>query len=49
MHDKHRLETIAFARVPARWKHLVEKNARKINGLSMILSQKWFPFLRVMP
>jgi hypothetical protein len=32
MHDKHRLETIAFARVPARWNHLIEKNARKING-----------------
>jgi len=32
MHATRRLETIAFARVPARWKLLVEKNARKING-----------------
>jgi hypothetical protein len=26
----------ALARVPARWKHLVETNARKINCLGMI-------------
>jgi hypothetical protein len=48
MHDKHQLETIALARVPARWNHLLEKNARKINSLSIILSQKWFPLLDVM-
>jgi len=35
-------------RVPTRWNHLVEKNSRKINGLGMILSQKWFPLLRIM-
>ena len=28
--------------------HLVEKNSRQINDLSMILSQKWFPLLRIM-
>ncbi len=39
---------VGLARVPARWNHLVEKNSRKINGLSMILSQKWFPLLRIM-
>jgi len=49
MHDKHRLETIAFARVPARWNHLIEKNARNMNSLSMILSQRWFPLLAIMP
>jgi hypothetical protein len=38
----------ALERVPTRWKHLVEKNSRKINCLSMILSQKWFPLLRIM-
>jgi hypothetical protein len=37
-----------LARVPAKWNHLVEKNSRKLNGLSMILSQKWFPLLRIM-
>ena len=35
-------------RVPARWNHLVEKNARKINCLSMILPQKWFPLSAIM-
>jgi hypothetical protein len=39
---------VILARVPTRWNHLVEKNSRKINGLSMTLSQKWFPHLRVM-
>jgi hypothetical protein len=39
---------LALARVPTRWNHLVEKNSRKFNGLSMILSQKWFPLLRIM-
>jgi hypothetical protein len=38
----------ALARVPTRWTHLVEKNARKINGLSMIFSQKWLPLLAIM-
>ena len=38
----------ALARVPTRWNHLVEKNSRKINGLSMILSHKWFPLLAFM-
>jgi hypothetical protein len=38
----------ALARVPTRWNHLVEKNSRKFNSLSMILSQKWFPLLRIM-
>jgi hypothetical protein len=38
----------ALARVPTRWNHLVEKNSRKFNGLSMIFSQKWFPLLRIM-
>jgi hypothetical protein len=38
----------ALTRVPTRWTHLVEKNARKFNGLSMILSQKWFPLLAFM-
>jgi hypothetical protein len=37
-----------LARVPTRWNHLVEKNSRKINCLSMIFSQKWFPLLRIM-
>ena len=37
-----------LARVPTRWNHLVEENSRKINGLSMILSQKWCPLLRIM-
>jgi len=37
-----------LARVPTRWNHLVEKNSRKFNGLSMIFSQKWFPLLRIM-
>jgi hypothetical protein len=37
-----------LARVPTRWNHLVEKNSRKINCLSMILSQKWFPLLAIM-
>ena len=37
-----------LARVPTRWNHLVEKNSRKINCLSMILSQKWFPLLAFM-
>jgi hypothetical protein len=37
-----------LARVPTRWNHLVEKNSRKFNGLSMISSQKWFPLLRIM-
>jgi hypothetical protein len=36
------------ARAAARWNHLVEKNARKINYLSMILPQKWFPLLQIM-
>jgi len=27
---------------------MVEKNSRKFNELSMILSQKWFPLLRIM-
>jgi hypothetical protein len=27
---------------------MVEQNARKINSLSMILPQKWFPLLRIM-
>jgi hypothetical protein len=39
---------VGLACVPARWNHLVEKNSRKINGLIMILSQKWFPLLRIM-
>ena len=39
---------LPLARVPTRWNHLVEKHSRKINGLSMILSQKWFPLLRIM-
>jgi hypothetical protein len=38
----------ALTRVPTRWNHLVEKNSRKINLLSMTLSQKWIPLLRVM-
>jgi hypothetical protein len=38
----------APARVPARWNHLAEKNSRKINCLSMILPQKWFPLLAIM-
>jgi hypothetical protein len=38
----------ALARVPTRWNHLVEKNSRKINCLSMIFSQKWFPLLAFM-
>jgi hypothetical protein len=38
----------ALARVTTRWNHLVEKNSRKFNGLSMIFSQKWFPLLRIM-
>jgi hypothetical protein len=38
----------ALARVPTRWNHLVEKNSRKFNGLSMIFSQKWFPLLAFM-
>jgi hypothetical protein len=37
-----------LARVPTRWNHLVEKNSRKFNSLSMILSQKWFPLVRIM-
>ncbi len=37
-----------LARVPTRWNHLVEKNSRKFNGLSTILSQKWFPLLAFM-
>jgi hypothetical protein len=38
----------ALERVPTRWNHLVEKNARKFNVLSMIFSQKWFPLLAFM-
>ena len=37
-----------LARVPTRWNYLVDKNSRKIKGLSMILPQKWFPLLRIM-
>jgi len=37
-----------LARVTTRWNHLVEKNSRKFNGLSMIFSQKWFPLLAFM-
>jgi hypothetical protein len=39
---------IPLARVPTRWNHLVEKNSRRFNGLSMIFSQKWFPLLAFM-
>ena len=39
---------LPLERVPTRWNHLVEKNSLEINGLSMILSQKWFPLLRIM-
>jgi hypothetical protein len=39
---------MTLARVPTSWNHLVEKNSRKINCLSMILAQKWFPLLRIM-
>jgi hypothetical protein len=35
-------------RVPIRWNQLIEKNSLQINGLSMILAQKWFPLLRIM-
>jgi hypothetical protein len=35
-------------RVPTRWNHLVEENALQAYCLSMILSQKWFPLLRIM-
>jgi hypothetical protein len=42
------LRKVSLARVPTRWNHLVEKNSRKFNGLSMIFSQKWFPLLRIM-
>jgi len=40
---------LRLARAPTRWNHLVEKNVRKINFLSMILSQKWFPRLCIKP
>jgi hypothetical protein len=36
------------ARVPAGWNHLIEKNARQTDGLSMILPQKLFPLWRIM-
>ena len=42
------IRSVTLARVPTRWNHLVEKNSRKFNDLSMILSQKWFPLLRIM-
>jgi hypothetical protein len=37
-----------LAHVPIRWNHLTDKNMRQIKGLSMILSQKWIPLLRIM-
>jgi hypothetical protein len=43
-----RLHQRLLARVPTRWNHLVEKNSRKFNGMSMIFSQKWFPLLAFM-
>jgi hypothetical protein len=37
-----------LAHVPIRWNHLIDKNMRQIKSLSMILSQKRVPLLRIM-
>ncbi len=46
--SREKAALLFLARVPTRWNHLVEKNSRKFNGLSMILPQKWFPLLAIM-
>jgi hypothetical protein len=40
------LQTLAH--VPIRRNRLIDKNMRQIKSLSMTLSQKWVPLLRVM-
>ena len=37
-----------IAHVPIRWNHMINRCMHQIKGLSMILSQKWVPLLRIM-
>jgi len=43
-----RMAKPALAHVPIRRNRLIDKNMRQIKSLSMNLSQKWVPLLRVM-
>jgi hypothetical protein len=42
------IELQTLAHVPIRRNRLIDKNMRQIKSLSVTLSQKWVPLLRVM-
>jgi hypothetical protein len=49
VHQGCGIGVLRLTRSQIKWNHLVEQNVRKINFLSMISSQKWFPLLCIKP